>query len=506
VPQTVEKPLAKFAHLLNIGDFTPEEQGAIAAKAAELMANGKTQDQAVAIAVSACAPGKARTQAVLPGGAYTFAQNADGTFDIMDVPIMGPIPEGAHGNAVGIDRAWMQAAVDRAKVRLREDTYLPPLHERHHPNDRSTRAGFFLPRYVGTMPYDGQVLDVVFADLKHVPQETLDRIQAGELPYRSIEVNDLDRAPEIDSLALLPDEVPFFRFPLLTLGRKIAAADLPANAVTRLEDVPAAVASFRADAGHGAALFRLQENKAMTMEERMAALEDKVDKFLSAQAQDEDEDTGTQAADGEDEDAGAKAQDEDEGHGAKAQDDGDEDKAPDDDANAQDDDAPAEEPEEKAGDDEGDDDDKGAKAADTDTAALQGRVTALEAKDADRDQKDQVKAMVDTAMEALKGHVQGADLRDKLTLFAGKGKDALDAFVDSYASAAPKEPGPDTDSALDGMATSTASVPDAILKLKAKGPEQYELGVKLNAQYQALKMGNTGFTLTLEQYLEANGL
>lgn len=163
-----------------------------------------------------------RTTATLPagirGGAYAATQNPDGSWNVLDVPVFAAHER--HGKKV--DKAWLEGAVRRAQE-LRASNYVAPLHVGHHPDGDVERAGFFLPKRVESRAFaGGQPLPVVVADLLAVPADVYAEIKAGRLPYVSVEVADLNK-PEISSLALLQDEAPFFKFPLLTIGQERSA-------------------------------------------------------------------------------------------------------------------------------------------------------------------------------------------------------------------------------------------------------------------------------------------
>lgn len=154
------------------------------------------------------------------GGLYTAKANADGTYDIYDVPIFAELPKGEKRNAQDIDKKWMEACVAQHLLRQGEG-YLAPMHVKHHGDGEQTqRAGFFLPKAVKTLRYNGRAIAALYADMLAIPAAVFESIQRGELNYRSVEVATWDKA-EIASLALLDDEAPFFKFELLTVGKVI---------------------------------------------------------------------------------------------------------------------------------------------------------------------------------------------------------------------------------------------------------------------------------------------
>jgi hypothetical protein len=153
-------------------------------------------------------------------GGYSFKENESGTFTILDVPIMAEVPSEEKGNERRVGRKWMEASVLKAKKRFSEDGYKAPLHVDHHGQGSTEPAGFVMPREVRQFSYEGRTVWAVFADLEVQP-DVFDRVKAQTLPYRSVEIFDWKK-PEINSLALLSDEVPYFRFDVLRLGEEVS--------------------------------------------------------------------------------------------------------------------------------------------------------------------------------------------------------------------------------------------------------------------------------------------
>lgn len=170
---------------------------------------GMPQDQAVAVAHKKCKNS---------AGGYTFSESDDGMYVIHDVPIMAEVPKGEKGNRKRVGKQWMVKAVLKAKKRFREDGYKAPLHVEHHGKSETRAAGFVRPTAVRQFKYEGRPVFAIFADLEVTP-EILTEIKERRLPYRSVEIFTWDK-PEINSLALLTTEVPFFRFDVLTLNEK----------------------------------------------------------------------------------------------------------------------------------------------------------------------------------------------------------------------------------------------------------------------------------------------
>lgn len=190
------------------------------------------------------------------------ATMTDGVLTVHRVPIFVECERGEHKFSAD----WLKKAVAYAEQRAR-DGYFPPLHIRHHDDDSEVRAsGFF--RIVGTEPmtFKGKQKLAILADLVVTDPLTQDDILRKRLPYRSVEIFNVEN-PAIDSLALLDHEAPFLELPMLM----VAGAPVEDRAYATLADpwsmqaTPdtakgACVASFRR--GRRAALL-FRESSAM---------------------------------------------------------------------------------------------------------------------------------------------------------------------------------------------------------------------------------------------------
>ena len=185
----------------------------------------------------------------LPGGEYESIQNSDGSWNILDVPIFAEHDVRTGDGQIHIGRKWMLQALEVAQIREREDRYLPPLHIHHHGTGRDTQlAGFFRLKEVRRSTYQGRPIWTTFADLVAVPEKVYEEIKRGRLPYRSVEIHRVS-LPSIDSLAIMPDSVPFFRLPMLTVGE-----ENPVGSAKKLQAVAAPALAYRAS-GTGYALL-----------------------------------------------------------------------------------------------------------------------------------------------------------------------------------------------------------------------------------------------------------
>ena len=186
----------------------------------------------------------------LPGGDYEAVQNPDGSWNINDVPIFAEhTVRMGDGKNIEIGKKWMEEALVVARSREAEDRYLPPLHIHHHGTGRDTKlAGFFRLKDVRETSYQGKPIWAMFADLVAVPAEIYDEIKKGRLPYRSVEIHRVT-SPSIDSCAIMPDTVPFFRLPMLTVGD-----EKPVGLAQKFENVAAPALAYRAQ-GNGYSLL-----------------------------------------------------------------------------------------------------------------------------------------------------------------------------------------------------------------------------------------------------------
>jgi hypothetical protein len=157
---------------------------------------------------------------------YRATQADDGTWTIRDVPIFAEHTDDRNDEPVEFSSKWLKRALDRAKIREAEG-YLPPLHVAHHGSPEGVQAaGKFRITRMAPISHGGKQVVALYADLVGVRPEVYDRIRRGELSYRSVEILDVD-SPEIDSLALLDHEVPYFRFPLLRVREGAQRSSTP---------------------------------------------------------------------------------------------------------------------------------------------------------------------------------------------------------------------------------------------------------------------------------------
>lgn len=396
---------------------------------------------------------------------YQATQNSDGTFNIHDVPIFAEMKAKERGNENAVGRTWMEAALKKAERRRVQDGYLAPAHIHHHGDEKPTRrAGFFMLTRVERTPYEGKPRWTLFADLVNVPPDVFAEIKSGALPYRSVEFM-WDQPPEIHSLALMPDEVPFFRFELLTIADKATLSDKPGP--ERLPDHEAPAVAFAHAGARTMVLFRFRE------EQNMPDIEPGTDPGAKSGATIDDVLVAIAALP----EAIVSA--------LKGGEMGDDDGTP-------------AEPEKLADDDDKDDDDEEMSAGDIQVAKLTARLGSVEEKLSARDAKDATSDLVTGALAELKAWNVTDSTRASIAVFAAQGKPVLDAFVTEFQRNTPKEP-PATFSDMDAGTSEGDSA--EVMKYTAMGPDKLAEARKADAQFRELRDTNQKFTVSRAQFL-----
>lgn len=165
------------------------------------------------------------------GGNYRATKNPDGTWNIYDVPVfpehertfqfMDRSTGETRQRHVKVDRAYLDDCVAKSR-RSYAEGYASPLHIGHHDPTGDPSAPQPVPAgkvtftRVGPITYQGQRLMCMFADLLEVPEHIYQEIKAGSLPWRSVEIIKFENR-QVDSLALLTTQPPFFELPLLSV-------------------------------------------------------------------------------------------------------------------------------------------------------------------------------------------------------------------------------------------------------------------------------------------------
>lgn len=416
----------------------------------------------------------------LLGGQYTAEKNEDGTWNVLGVPVFAELPPGERRNRKFIGEEWHRRAVayHRQKEQKKEDggdLYLPPIHVGHHDEGFETpQAGKFQLVEVVRVSLDGKKQSAIRANFLRVPQSVFDQIERGDLSYLSVEVADWDK-PMIASVALLPDEAPFFKWPLLTIGEKREALSELSSA--QFYDGPMR-GVFGSSKG-GRILFRLFE--------RRTTMADKTKKFAGIPGEREQEApqdvTNIQIDQDEDPEptmrdvmsamqAGFAEMAKALGGGGRFQETEEADEQ-----FVEDDGAPAEQEEgERVA------AFKGAKQI----AKLSGEVSALRQESTARLKADTVDALCESSEKKLEGYGITAATKATIRKFAESGNDELvNEFVDSFKQNVPIDP-PGSLARYEATRVSGGRLSEHVEKFRAEGPDAFEAACSADAEYEAL--------------------
>lgn len=426
------------------------------------------------------------------------------------------------------DDAWIKKAVANAMQQQRGG-YLPPLHVRHHEpstdaNDSVRAAGVF--QITGTAPImlKGGRRTAIMANLIITDSAIKDEILDMRLPYRSVEIFDIDN-PAIDGLALLDHEAPFLELPMLMVAQleaedqqdmQTADTVIPGvspGTLVRMTGVTIR-RSWLADRipGDGPVVAFLKSGKHLRllfrMEKDMTKTEDKAEEKLAQEnfAEDDKKD--------KDDDKSKNMEEDEGGDGgldvsgvvkaiesgaisiadmdlilAAIQSQGAE---PEEEKPVEEQPAPAMAPGAAAM-------KKVSSEHGVQMAAMQGRLDAMEAKGKDRDAGELRNTDVAFAMKRLAGRALGSDPEAKLVKYHEDfGPKAFKAYVDSFAETfgvLPRDNDPVQFTAND------PKTPKCVQKFYKDGPDEGEKAAKLAANHAQL-VKQRGTSLALDRYVE----
>jgi hypothetical protein len=143
---------------------------------------------------------------------YRTAKQPDGKVRVYDVPVFGENERDFGDEVLGYDLKWLSTAL-KIDQKLRAENYRAPMHFGHHePGVDRERAGEIELKGVGRRLFHGKAKWILFADLVFDTAEKFERFKR-EYVYRSVEISP-EKPNEINSLALLASEAPYFRFPI----------------------------------------------------------------------------------------------------------------------------------------------------------------------------------------------------------------------------------------------------------------------------------------------------
>lgn len=410
------------------------------------------------------------------------ATRSGGDLVIHGVPIF---VECSRGD-VCFDGPWIAAAVARAK-QSESEGYLPPLHIRHHEpstdaNNAVRAAGYF--RITGTSPitFKGNRTTAVIADLIITDPDAQAEVLARRLPYRSVEIFDIER-PSLDGLALLDHEAPFLELPMLMVSDVDGQTPTSGHAQGTfarewsMSTTPdgAAIACFR----RGKSAHFLFQDEAPMAEPTESTPKQEI-LFKDDDAPDEKK--------GEDMEGGGI----DAASVAKAIESGEITVAEMDlilaAIQAQKSEAPTEDVEEEpapAAVPGAESMTKRPTESSAQFARLQGENEALKARMDARDATDLMTTNVSTAMKRLEGRPLGADLEGRLVKFHKEhGAAPFADYVDAMESTTPALPGDDgKGAAFQGQ---IGKVPDVAMAYQSKGTDAIDMAAKYANEWREL--------------------
>tara|TARA_R100001530_G_scaffold17083_1_gene14850 strand:+ start:359 stop:1900 length:1542 start_codon:yes stop_codon:yes gene_type:complete len=215
-------------------DFSPKEKACISAKLKKMKDEDKPQDQKVAIAISHCAPSKAKKDFAasfdaegaglkikIKGANYEAVDTGDGYFTLKDVPILSEVPKGVKNAPESYDKEKLEDCVRNSLAQYHDgpNHRCAPAFVRHNPDtdlgNEPDFSGYVLPNRVGKYNFGKDEKWTVFGDVK-VNGNTFQKLQRGELPAHSPELS--YKKGRITGLAFLSTKPPHFEFANNTIG------------------------------------------------------------------------------------------------------------------------------------------------------------------------------------------------------------------------------------------------------------------------------------------------
>jgi len=169
----------------------------------------------------------------IPGTNSTAIRNADGTWDVLDVPVIhdGSIPRynsaGEKVDEFKTGEDWFNHVL-KVHASAESEGRLGRAFLDHHEDDNSGSqpdAGYIRPRRVGELVVKGKAVPALYIDLVSVPDDVYQEyVKTGRLPGRSIE-SLVAESGWIDGLALMPTRPAHYALPILTIGREIVSPE-----------------------------------------------------------------------------------------------------------------------------------------------------------------------------------------------------------------------------------------------------------------------------------------
>lgn len=159
---------------------------------------------------------------------FSVQRGGDGTVTVKDVPIFGENERSSFAGDLKYDASWLKKA-HKVDEDLRKGNYKAPMHFGHHTGMGGSveRAGHYEITGVKKVKLHDKKINVAFANLVFKNEETFEKYK-NDYPYRSVEISH-ERPDQINSLALLSSEAPYFQFPIgeHKFGVEVGAGEKP---------------------------------------------------------------------------------------------------------------------------------------------------------------------------------------------------------------------------------------------------------------------------------------
>ena len=455
-------------------------------------------------------PGTPPARAATTALGFAATQTDEGLV-VHNVPIFCACARGD----IQFDEVWIKAAVEKAMSRQRGN-YNPPLHIRHHKdvaeaNDPVRAAGFFRVTGTGPITLNKTRRTAIFADLVFTDPNAAHEAMSMRLPYRSVEIFNVEKEPSIDGLALLDHEAPYLELPMLKVGEVTEArSEGVAGATFQHLDESSERASVVAFSRQGNTVsLTFREDQDMGSKKTESPPDPKATSKTQSGQQNFDIDPNGP-------DPKKFAEDEGGGEGAtapldvaavcKAIESGEisvsdmdsilaaiqsqnSEPKPEPEAEV----APAPSPGEvmKAPTEKG-----------MSFATALGKIDALEAANLQRDETDKRKGEVDAAMVRLSGLPLGADLHDKLNKFhASYGSTAFGDYVESFAHNTPAAHNSDDPKAA-AFDAQGGKLPDVAMSYSEQGTDAVNRAASFAKEWEQLQ--GSGIKTSLDAYVKSN--
>lgn len=171
----------------------------------------------------------------IPGTNSTARQNPDGTWDVLDVPVIhdGKINRyngaGEKVDEFTTDAKWFRHVLS-VHAKAESEGRLGRAFLDHHEDDESGSqpdAGYIRPQRIGELVVDGDALPALFCDIVSIPDDVYQSyVKTGRLAGRSIE-SLVSESGWIDGLALMPTRPAHYTLPILTIGDEVVSVGTP---------------------------------------------------------------------------------------------------------------------------------------------------------------------------------------------------------------------------------------------------------------------------------------